>query len=339
MGNNPVVGIDPDGELAWFVPIIIGAVLNTALHAKDIHNFWDALGYAAVGAASAAIGAGLASGVSLGLSTASLGGSFGSGFATGFGLSLQGGVGLAGSGLAGAASSFLSGAAIGGASGLGAGFSSGFGNGLVGGERFGVALGMGLRDGAIGGVTGGLIGGIAGGIDAVKDGRHLWSGKQQTLIKEYNLNGLPITKQPDGSNDCLLGCLESVEKLDGGNRTQADFQRILGKKGFYSPAQGSSTYDGINAAGFNVQTPTRGASPHSIGNLMLKGNPTIVAESSMAAQGTIKHAVIPTKVQIWQRGASKPFFRAWVMDPATGSIRTRHGKGFWTNNAFFRIIL
>jgi len=51
MGNNPVMYVDPDGELAWFIPIIAGAIINTAINAKNINNVWDALGYAAVGAA------------------------------------------------------------------------------------------------------------------------------------------------------------------------------------------------------------------------------------------------------------------------------------------------
>jgi len=59
--NNPLVYTDPDGELAWFVPIIIGAILygggNVAVHASqgDIDNFWEGLGYFAQGAVSGAI--------------------------------------------------------------------------------------------------------------------------------------------------------------------------------------------------------------------------------------------------------------------------------------------
>lgn len=56
MGNNPVMMVDPDGELAWFVPLIIGSVVNTAVNYQNIDNFWDALGYAAVGAASGYVG-------------------------------------------------------------------------------------------------------------------------------------------------------------------------------------------------------------------------------------------------------------------------------------------
>ena len=58
MGNVPTMYIDPDGELAWFLPLIIGAVLNVTSQAMqgNIDNFWDGLGYAAIGAASSYVG-------------------------------------------------------------------------------------------------------------------------------------------------------------------------------------------------------------------------------------------------------------------------------------------
>lgn len=60
MANNWPSRIDPDGRLVWFVPVIVGAaifsVANVAIHAArgDIHNFWDGLGYFAIGAATGA---------------------------------------------------------------------------------------------------------------------------------------------------------------------------------------------------------------------------------------------------------------------------------------------
>ncbi len=59
--NNPLVYVDPDGELAWFVPIIIGAAVfgtgNVVTHAMrgDINNFWQGLGYFAQGAVTGAV--------------------------------------------------------------------------------------------------------------------------------------------------------------------------------------------------------------------------------------------------------------------------------------------
>ena len=86
-----------------------------------------------------------------------------------------------------------------------------------------------------------------------------------------------------------------------------------------------------------MSTPTKGASPHRIGRLMENGNPSIVAETS--SQAGLKHAIIPTKIQVWQRGVTKVFFKTWVMNPANGRIVPRHGAGFWKNNIFFNIIL
>lgn len=61
MANNWPSYVDRDGRLAWFVPIIIGAVLfgagNLAIHVArgDVDNFWDGLGYFAQGAVVGAV--------------------------------------------------------------------------------------------------------------------------------------------------------------------------------------------------------------------------------------------------------------------------------------------
>ncbi|EON77391.1 hypothetical protein ADIS_2124 [Lunatimonas lonarensis] len=188
MGNNPVMMVDPDGELAWFVPIIIGAVVNTALNAKNINNVWDALGYAAVGAATSAISMGIASGVGWGLTASSMGGSFGSAFSTGFGMAFQGSVQAAGIG-----GGFFAGALTGASSGFAAGFSSGFGNSLIGGSSFGSSLSSGINSGAKSGLAGGLMGGIGSGISAAKRGGNFWNGVEQKSIRpslQYKLPGL-----------------------------------------------------------------------------------------------------------------------------------------------------
>jgi RHS repeat-associated protein len=61
--GNPLVYIDPDGELAWFVPILIGAVIfgtgNLVAHTirGDVNSFGDGLKYFGQGAlAGAALG-------------------------------------------------------------------------------------------------------------------------------------------------------------------------------------------------------------------------------------------------------------------------------------------
>jgi RHS repeat-associated protein len=54
-GNRPLVMVDPDGQIAWFVPILIGAGLNTIFNSQHIHNGWDFLGYAGIGAIGGAM--------------------------------------------------------------------------------------------------------------------------------------------------------------------------------------------------------------------------------------------------------------------------------------------
>ncbi len=68
MGNNPIMIIDPDGELAWFVPIIAGAVIGAATTAisNPRADFGDILLGGAVGAVSGAVTAGIGSALSTG---------------------------------------------------------------------------------------------------------------------------------------------------------------------------------------------------------------------------------------------------------------------------------
>jgi RHS repeat-associated protein len=81
MGNNPVMMVDPDGELAWFVPIIIGAVVGGTAGGVIAHNngqdWWK--GAIVGGLIGAAVGTGVSAAVGAkggitGMSTA-LGGS------------------------------------------------------------------------------------------------------------------------------------------------------------------------------------------------------------------------------------------------------------------------
>jgi hypothetical protein len=81
MGNRPVEGVDPDGRLAWFVPVIAGAVIGSVTGGITAHkngsNWWKGaivgglIGAAAGAGVSAAIGpAGGITGMTVGNSTA-----------------------------------------------------------------------------------------------------------------------------------------------------------------------------------------------------------------------------------------------------------------------------
>ncbi len=59
--NNPLMFTDPDGEMAWFVPVIVGATIfgtgNLTVHALrgDVNNFGDGLKYFSQGAIAGAV--------------------------------------------------------------------------------------------------------------------------------------------------------------------------------------------------------------------------------------------------------------------------------------------
>ena len=78
---------------------------------------------------------------------------------------------------------------------------------------------------------------------------------------KFDIDKLASTVTQKGNKDCLLGCLESVDQLNGGTRTYSDFADILSGAGVYDPSTGSNTLDGIKAAGFDVSPPTKEANP------------------------------------------------------------------------------
>ncbi|MDQ3534652.1 MAG: hypothetical protein M3421_03395, partial [Bacteroidota bacterium] len=123
MGNNPVMMVDPDGELAWFVPMIIGAVIGgTAggIHASNDPNMSIGQGIL-LGATIGGLSGGAAAGVS-----AIGGGAMLAGAAGG----AVGGAGFSGMGTGWDGQAMLRGAAIGAASGfVGGGFASAIGGG------------------------------------------------------------------------------------------------------------------------------------------------------------------------------------------------------------------
>lgn len=169
MGNNPVMMVDPDGELAWFVPIIIGAVVNTAIQGAtgNINNFGDFALSMGIGALSGAAGWGAGQLVSGALgASATLGGSI------------------------------LNGTISGAASGFAGGFVGGAGSAWAGGESFKSGLAGGLHAGGFGAIAGGAMGGVAAGIRFSK----------QTAIfrKSYGKLGIQSSSDPVPATDDFL---------------------------------------------------------------------------------------------------------------------------------------
>jgi len=292
MGNNPILAVDPDGELAWFVPMIIGGLINTAVNAGKIKNFGDGLKYFAVGAATSALTLGVTNGLSLGLS----GGPFGIGFSAGWGSTFSGGASLAANGFVGAAgglqSGFLTSGLLGLAGGFTGGFTGGFGNSLVEGNSFKDALETGLGAGVIGGLSGGLIGGLAGGIDAVRDGRYFWTGEKQNISRTVLADvSLKPTVQK-GPYDCGYACMETIEDYYGGNyygggRNQKVFKYIMG-----GIDDGVKPNELITAAGY---VPRYGiTNPEDLASYLNNGRLGILSKTT--AERALNHAVVPSKV-------------------------------------------
>ncbi|MCL2598083.1 MAG: hypothetical protein FWD66_10645, partial [Paludibacter sp.] len=141
--NNPLKFTDPSGEF-WFVPIIIGAFINTAIqaHSGNLNNTGDYLKAIVVGGLAGAAGYGAGLVVSEAVGT----------------------IGILGGGLTGAAGGFAG------------GFVGGAGNAWANGSNFGQGLNAGLIGGGWGALTGGVIGAVSGGITAYNHGGNILTG-------------------------------------------------------------------------------------------------------------------------------------------------------------------
>ncbi len=165
-GNNPVMYIDKDGNIVWFIPVLIGAAVNVAANWDNIDNLGDALGFAGVGAVQGALSLVPGGG-------AVLGGMF-AGAAN---------AGLSGGGL----QEMIQGAAIGGIAG---------GAGSVGGKLASDKIGSVIINstgvvspvakGAIGGAISGAAGGYVGGFTAGM----ILTGGDASKAHDMGMNGM-----------------------------------------------------------------------------------------------------------------------------------------------------
>jgi hypothetical protein len=229
--NNPLVYKDADGEIAWFVPIIVGAVTggitNTVANHRHIDSFWAGAGYFGVGAVAGA--AGVYAGGAVACAVGTIG--------------------------------FLGGALTGSAAGFSSGLVAGSGNAWMNGSNFGDGLMFGFRDGVIEGLIGGVIGGFSGGITAVRHSGNFWTGKGTTfhyyLASENNTvtvgKGMEYSNEYAGKfSDDYFGEVEGLDNLyaDGtipnGVTKSGDFVFHKGSK-----VSGLTVYNGIGK-GSNV---------------------------------------------------------------------------------------
>ena len=294
--NNPVMYSDPTGEVFVIDDLIaaavIGAIFNsfTQIVAGNVNNAGDFFLAAGIGALSGAAGFAIGNGVN----TAIAGGSFASGFVGSATVSSTG---------------FWAGAATGATSGFASGVISGTGNSLLAENSFGQSLLDGWTEGLIGLGTGAVIGGICGGIDAYLNYKNPWTGKPPYY--EASLDNYSIVYQSDDMN-CKNAVLESIERMNGGTRTQADFKRLGDLYLKQHPEATLEQY--FEYFGFTVKDPA-GRNYKSLGNLMKAGCPTVLEENIAGG-----HTMTICRIRQWTPSGK---INVWLADPARGIWKTR----------------
>ncbi|PKP15803.1 MAG: hypothetical protein CVU06_15880 [Bacteroidetes bacterium HGW-Bacteroidetes-22] len=193
---------------------------------------------------------------------------------------------------------FLSGFAGGFASGL----ISGTASSLIQGNNIGSAIGYGFSTGA----TNGLFQGLATGISAALENRRFFTGKSPYYFAK--LEGSTLYYSKDDFN-CKNATLQTIEKLNGGNRTQMDF-KLEGDKLTKSDPK-MSLLDYFKNLGFNIED-AKGFSLKNISTVIHDGNPVVVAEKISDQEW---HSMIIDKIKQWTPDGP---FEIWVADPARG---------------------
>jgi hypothetical protein len=152
--NNPMKYVDPDGELVWMVPVLVGAIIGGYSgykigKAKGAEG-WSMAGYIFGGAVIGRV----------------------AGY-TGFSLFSSGMAAATAAGMGGISAGFN----IGILSGFASGFITGGGMAALGGGRFSGVLSGAMMGAWMGGVAGGFTGAIAGGFHNMKNGLNFWGNK------------------------------------------------------------------------------------------------------------------------------------------------------------------
>ena len=291
MGNLPHMGVDPDGEV-WFVPLIVGGLLNVGIKAATtgFDNGWQALGAFAVGAATTAVTMGVSNGLTAGFNMTTTGlGTFGQGFAAGISNTFSG------SGLNASlmAPSFFKGAAVGASSGLAGGFVGGFGNGLNDGRSFNKALSQGLEGAGIGAVSGGLYGGLKEGIAATKDGRRFFDGGE----RKFKIYKSPISNNYGKVNgECALRCFE--EFSDSYGKSQYDYKYWLNQNNNKLGVPHNDVKGLVNGSGVFNSENLRGTG-QDLANAIQNNKRILI--------GSRNHAGMIRKIKLYTSGRVKIF--------------------------------
>ncbi len=216
--NSPGMYIDPDGQILWFIPVIIGAVVggatNAIVHRKDIGNFWDGLKHFGIGAAVGAASGAAAFG----------GGALVSGL---FATQAQAGA--------------LFGMAVGAGSGVAGGFVGGAGLAAAYGAPISKVLMAGLQGAAVGGIGGAIVGGATEGIRALANKSNFWSGKPNQLSPQPVGTELPKSSldSPEPNNARVDGAQKNPTPTPPETPTpQTDPAKLLKEHIEYPPNNG-----------------------------------------------------------------------------------------------------
>jgi len=188
IANNPVSFVDPNGEIAMLLPLIIaGGVVGGAFTQASTGN--DDFGQILVGGA--------------------IGGAAGAGFGAGAAAAGVAGAGFAGGFISGAAGGFVG------------GFTSSSLSTWHNGGSFGESLQSDLKSGAIGALISGAIGGVTSGFSAKSKGLDFWTGEFKN-----NADALEFIKGALVSKDNFI-TESSLPKIDLGSKNVSEKFRKL----------------------------------------------------------------------------------------------------------------
>ena len=302
--NNPLKYTDPSGDF-WHLVIgaFIGGMMNYAMNAENVNNFWDGLGYFGVGAFAGALGAGIGSGVNVAIA----GGSFSAGFsgtATGI-----------------ASTGFLSGALTGAASGFSGAFITGTGNSWISGDSFGEGLLNGLQGGGTAALTAGLVGGVIGGIDALGKGTNFWTGKSTFDMSEAHA-AYGFTPGEETITGKYVGKFEGVNVFEN-DLIMGDIGKGSNLRGATFPGRGIIVSKGVLTNGGNQG---KALLQHEFGHILqyrevgAKAYYSLIAPESLvsACRSEMKHDYFWTET--WANYLSKEYFGNYWLGAKYGYV-------------------
>ena len=174
------------------------------------------------------------------------------------------------------------------------------------GNNIGMAINSGVNAASIQGLSVAAVGGILGGVDAARNGKHFMTGKDPYY--KAKLENFELTYQNDPLN-CKNATLESIEKMNGGIRTQDDFKKL--GDAFIKENPLATPQEYFKHFGFDVSDPVN-ASYTKIGTAMRNGHPTVINESIEAGR---THTSTIIRIRQWTPNSN---VKVWFGDPARG---------------------